>query len=89
MALDPSTSSTHYAKIRYLTNLQEELLREEARVRESLIEIQSKIISHMDVMQKHIAHEKILAHDNKFSIAKHMMEISREVQIDIHILEVL
>ena len=79
MALDSSTSSALYAKIMYLTNLQVELLREEGRIRASLSNIQSKIIPHMDVMQKHIAHAKTLIHDNNFSIVEHMIELSGEV----------
>ena len=38
LSLDPSTISTHLIKIRYLTDLQVELLRE-ARIRVTLLEI--------------------------------------------------
>ena len=37
--MDPSSSSYHHTRIRYLTNLQVELLREEARIRQNLIDI--------------------------------------------------
>ena len=39
LALDPSTSSTHFAKIISLIDLLTKLLREETRIRESLIDI--------------------------------------------------
>ena len=42
----------------------------------------------MDIMQQNIAHTKTLVHDNNFSIVEHMVELSREVQIDLHILKV-
>ena len=75
MQLDSSSSSTHFSKIRYLTNKQGKLLREEARIRETLIELQGLILPNMDALQKHIAHAKTLIHDNNFSIADHMIEL--------------
>ena len=33
------------------------------------------ILPNMDALQKHIAHEKILIHDNNFSIVDHMIEL--------------
>ena len=39
LSLDPSYSYAHYSKIRFLTNLQVELLREEARIRATLVDI--------------------------------------------------
>lgn len=39
LQLDPSYNSTHYTKIRFLTDMQEELLREEARIRATLVDI--------------------------------------------------
>ena len=36
---DPSSSISHHSKMKYLAALQEELLREEERIRENLIEI--------------------------------------------------
>lgn len=50
LALDPSSSSSHLATIKYLTDLQVELLREEGRTRECLMNIQRKITPHMDIM---------------------------------------
>ena len=77
----------HLVKIRYLTNSQDELLREEARIRESLITIQSQIIPKMDIMQKRTTHAKTFMHDNNFSVAEHIMELSREVYIELHVFE--
>lgn len=39
------------------------------------------ILYNMDTMQKHIAHLTTLIHDNNFSIADHIIELSVEVQI--------
>ena len=69
--------------------MQAELSREEARIRATLINIQGMILPNMDALQKHIAHAKTLIHDNKFSIADHMMELSVEVQISLHASKVL
>ena len=89
LSLDPSCSPAHLTNIRYLTNLQEKLLREEAKIRATLAEIQGKILPSMDAMQKHIEHAKTLIHDNIFSIANHMMELLAEVQIALHASKVL
>ena len=91
LSLDPRYSSTHYTKIRFLTNMQEELLREEARIRATLllVEIQGMILLNRDALDKHIAHAKTLLHDNNFSIVDHMMELSVEVQITLHASKVL
>lgn len=89
MSLDPSYSSTHYTKIKFLTNIQAELLREEARIRATLVDTQGMILSNMDTLQKHIQHAKTLIHDNNFSIADHMMELSEKVQIALHTSKVL
>ena len=56
-------------------------MREEERIRSTLIDIQNMILPVMDTMQKHIAYSKILIHDNNFSVADHMIELSAEVQI--------
>ena len=56
-------------------------MREEARIRSTLIDIQNMILHIMDTMQKHIAYSKTLIHDNNFSVADHMIELSAEVQI--------
>ena len=69
--------------------MQEELLREEARTREILIDIQGMILPNMDVVQKHIAHAKTLIHDNNFSFANHMIELSVEVQVALDTSKVL
>jgi hypothetical protein len=58
--------------------MQEELLREEAIIRSTLINIQG-ILPNMDALQKHITHAKMLIHDNNFSIGDHMIELSIEV----------
>lgn len=89
LSLDPSTSPTHFVKIRYLTDLQAKLLREEARIRATLVDIQSLIIPNMNVMHKHIVHAKKLIYDNNFSIADHMMELLAKVQIALHASKIL
>ena len=81
LQLDPSSSSTHFKKIRFLSDMQVEFLREEARIRSTLIDIQNMILPNMDVLQKHIAHSKTLIHDNNVYIVDHMIELSTEVQI--------
>ena len=47
LSLDPSCSSTHFTKIKYLIDLQEELLREEAKIRAICIGIQGIILPNM------------------------------------------
>ena len=84
-----SYSSAHYTKIRFLTNMQAKLLREEAKIRATLVDIQGMILPNMDALQKHITHAKTLIHDNNFSIVDHMMELSAEVQIALHASKVL
>ena len=59
--------------------MQGELLKEEARIRSTLVDIQNMILPNMDALQKHIAHEKTIIHDKNFSIANHMIELSAEV----------
>lgn len=56
-----------------------ELLKEEARIISTLVDIQNMILSNMDALQKHIAYSKTLIHDNNLSIADHMIELSAEV----------
>lgn len=65
LKVDPSSSISHHTKIRYLADIQVELLREEARRRENLIDIQKMVLLVMDTMQKHIAHCKTLIEDKK------------------------
>jgi hypothetical protein len=89
LSLDLSYSSADYLKIKFLTNFQAELLREEAKTRATLVDIQDMILPNMDALPKHIAHAKTLIHDNKFSIANHMMELLEEVQIGCHARKVL
>ncbi|GLJ28250.1 hypothetical protein SUGI_0555160 [Cryptomeria japonica] len=72
LQLDPSSSSTHHSNIRFLLNKQSELLREDARIRSTLLDIQNMILPNMDTMQKHITHSKTLIHDNNFSVAEHL-----------------
>ena len=52
------------------------MLREEERIRATLVYIQVTILSKMNVLKKHIAHAKTLIHDNNFSIVDHMIELS-------------
>ena len=69
--------------------MQGELLKEEARIRSTLVDMQNMILPHMDALQKHIAHSKTLIHVNNLSIADHMIELSTEVQIALHTCKVL
>ena len=89
LQLDPSSSSAHFKKIIFLSNMQEEFLREEARIRSTLIDIQNMILPNMDALQKHIAHSKTLIHDNNLYIADHMIELLEKVQIALHTCKVL
>lgn len=89
LMLDPSLSSAHHMKLRSLSDMQEELLREEARIRSTLIAIQNMILTIMDPMQTHIAHSKTLVHDNNFSVADHLIELSAQVQVALHTGKVL
>lgn len=50
LPLDPSYTFAHYSKIRFLTNLQAKLLKEEARIRATLVEIQGMILPNMDAL---------------------------------------
>jgi len=81
MQSDLSASSSHHHTIRFLSEKQAELLREEARIKSTLIDIQNIILPIMDTMQKHIAHSRTLIHDSNFSIADHMIELSAKIQI--------
>ena len=47
------------------------------------------ILPSMDAMQKHIVYSKTLIHDNKFSIANHMIELVAKVQIALNTCEIL
>ena len=81
LKLDPSSSSSHHLRIKFLSEKQAELLREEARIRTTLVDIQNMILPCMDSMQKHISYSKTLLHNNTFSIADHVIELSAEVQV--------
>ncbi|GLJ22159.1 hypothetical protein SUGI_0416310 [Cryptomeria japonica] len=87
--LDPSSSSTHHSKIRVLSDKQSKLLREDARIRSTLLDIQNMILPNMDTMQKHITHSKTLIHDNSFSVAEHVIELSAKVQVALSICTIL
>ena len=50
MSLDLSSSSGHYSKIMYLENLQVDLLREEEKIRATLVDIQDTILLNMDAL---------------------------------------
>ena len=89
LQIDPSSSISHHSRMKYLANLQGELLREEARIRENLIEIQNMLLPIMGSMQKHIEHCKTLTQDQSFSIADHMIELSAEVQIALSTCQIL
>ena len=65
------------------------MLREEAKIRSTLVDIQNMILPNMDALQKHIVHSKTLIHDNNFSIVDHVIELSVEVQIALHTCKVL
>ncbi|GLJ45832.1 hypothetical protein SUGI_0964580 [Cryptomeria japonica] len=77
LQLDPSSSSTHHSNIRFLLDKQSELLREDARIRSTLLDIQNMILPNMDAMQKHITHSKTLIHDNSFLVAEHQLPRSQ------------
>lgn len=81
--LDPSSSSNHHIKVKYLSELvQAELLKEEGRIRSNLIEIKNMIFPIIDTMQKHIAQWKSLVQDHNFLVADHMTQLSTpKVQI--------
>ncbi|GLJ43345.1 hypothetical protein SUGI_0900360 [Cryptomeria japonica] len=89
LQLDPSSSSTHHSKIRVLSDKESELLREDARIRSTLLDIQNMILPNMDTMQKHITHSKTLIHDNSFSVAEHVIELSAKVQVALSICTIL
>ena len=89
LQLDPNSSSSHHLRIKFLSEKQAELLREEARIRSTLIDIQNMILLVMDTIQKHIAYSKTLIHDNNFSIADHMIKHSTKVKISLQTCKVL
>ena len=84
LQLDSSSSLTHHMKMRFLSDMQVELLREEARIQSTLLDIQNMILPIMDSMQKYIVYSKTLIHDNNFSIVDHMIQLSAEVQVALH-----
>ena len=47
------------------------------------------ILPIMDTMHKHIAYSKTLIHDNNFSIACHMIELSAKVQVALQTYKIL
>ena len=69
--------------------MQSELLREEVRIKSTLIDIQNMILPIMETMHKHIVHSKTLIHDNNFSIVDHMIELSVEVQFTLQTCKIL
>lgn len=89
LQFDPSSSSAHHMRIIFLSDMQEELLREEARIQSTLIDIQNMILPIMDTMQKHISYSKTLIHENNFSIADHMIELCVEVQVALQTYKIL
>ena len=64
-------------------------MKEEARIRATLVEIQGMNLPNMDTMKKHIAQEKTLINEKKFSIGDPMMELLEEVYIALHASKVL
>ena len=89
LQLEPSSSSAHHMKIRFLSDMQSKLLKDEARIKSTLIDIENMILPIMETMQKHIAHSKTLIHDNNFSIADHMIELFAEVQVALQTCKIL
>ena len=85
----PSSNSSHHTKVKFLADVQAELLREEARIRANLIDIQNMVLPIMDTMQKHIAHCKTLVQDQNFSMADHMIKLSVKVQITLYTCQIL
>ena len=69
--------------------MQGELLKEEERIRSTLVDIQNMTLPNMDGLQNHIAHAKNIIHNNNFSIADHMIQLLAEVQIALHTCKVL
>ena len=59
LALNLSSNSNHFAKIRFLTDLQAEL-REKTTIRATLVDIQSVMLLHINIMEKRIEHAKTL-----------------------------
>ena len=47
------------------------------------------ILPIMDTMQKHIAYSKTLIHDNNFSVADHVIELSAEAQVALSTCKIL
>ena len=47
------------------------------------------ILPIMDTMQKHIAYSQTLIHDNNFSVADHVIELSAEVQVALSTCKIL
>ena len=89
LKVDSSSSTSHHTKIIYLAEVQAELLREEARIRTTLIDIQHMILPIMDTMQNHIAHCKTLIQEQNFSVADHLIQLSAKVQISLSTYQVL
>ena len=58
-------------------------------IQSTLIDIQNMILPNMDAQQKNVVYSKTLIHDNNFSIADHMIELSVDVQITIQTCKVL
>ena len=50
LKVDSSSTTSHQTKLRYLVEVQAELLREEARIQTTLIDIQHMILPIMDTM---------------------------------------
>ena len=89
LQLDPIYSFSHYTKIRFLIDMKAKLLREQAKIRATLVNIQGMILPKMDALQKHIAHAKMTIHDNNISIPNHMIELLAEVQVALYTCKVL
>ena len=86
---DPSSSSSHHTKVRYLADIQAEILREEARIRTNLIDIQNMVLPIMDTMDKHIAHCITFIQDQNFLVVDHMIHLSEEVQVALSTYQIL
>lgn len=69
----------HFRKSRFLRDLEVEFLREEAKIRATLIDIQGMILHHMDIMQKRMDHARTLVKDTNLSVVDHMYDLSVEI----------
>lgn len=53
------------------------------------MDIQRKLTPHMEMIEARIAHAKTLVHNTNFSSAETLIELSGEIQVEVHILQIL